>query len=182
MKYLLYIFIFALISCSNDYKINSSFVVYETFLSKLSKSNTSTKIFFLNESKPLFIKNLTPHDFHKNYGKDFPTLPKEAIEDFLDKNKKSISLKWKPILTDISFLSKSDVERKKNVKNYPFKEKDAKFYVEISQVGFSKDKNHAVLSFYQNCGVLCGSGGIVHFIKRDEKYWVLEESTTLLLQ
>ena len=184
MKYLLYIlvFTFALISCSSDYKINNSFVVYETLILKLSNSNTSTKVFCLNESKPLYVKNLNFKDFYSLYGKEFPTLPREAIEDFLKKNKKSIKINWKSILTDVRFISKKDISNKKHIKKYIFNEEGDKLYIEISQVGFSKDKQHALLSFYKNCGVLCGSGGIVHFKKRNNKYWVVEEQTTLLLE
>lgn len=178
MKYLFYILIFTLISCSSDYKIKNSFVVYEAFLSKLSNSNTSTKIIFLNESKPLYIKNLSLSGFYSLYRKEFPTLTEEAIEDFLKKNEKSIKINWKSILTDIRFISKNDIDIKKYLRKYTFKEEGAKFYIEVSQVGFSKDKQQAIFSFYQSCGVLCGSGGIVHFKKINNKYWFLEKQTT----
>ena len=182
MKYLLYILVFTLLSCSDVYNINNSVVVYETLLSKLSNSNTSIKIIFLNESKPLHIEKLSSSDFYNLYGEKFPTLPKDAVEDFLKKNRTNIKINWKSILTDIIFVSENDLVNKENMTKYRFKVKDAKLYIEASQVGFSKDKHHAILSFYKNCGVLCSSGGIVHFVKRNEKYWVVEGQVTMLLQ
>jgi hypothetical protein len=178
MKHLLLTLCLLLSFSSHSYELSEEQVIYETVISKSVNSDASAKVIVLNTTKPLYFKNTSSDELKSQ----FPNLPSDAIEKAFAKNSQSQALNWRSILTEISFISQQVKDNLAQSFYTYMKEQDADLYMEFSPVSFSKDHTHALLAVYQMCGVLCGSGSIVHLHKEKEGYWNVVNGITFLFQ
>ena len=112
-----------------------------------------------------------------------PSLLKETLADFAIKNESSAALTDKfQLKAAVILVSKDDVKAifrpyvplDEAWKVFHAKYPKASSIVNLSRVGFNKEKTQALVYYSYVCGGLCGQGQYLLLTKKDDK-WVIEK-------
>jgi hypothetical protein len=129
------------------------------------------KVLLKDERKSLVVFDNThdetfgvDQDFFK---KEFPDIQFDTLENYIERNRKPPMMTEPPIGFDFQVVNKTDVKQRL--------ERESQYY-EFSRVGFSKDRQQALVYFEDNCKAQCGKGSY-YILKKEGNSWkVAKES------
>ena len=112
----------------------------------------------------------------------------ECVEDWRFKNKGSTKIRFKiSSQDDINFLTSKNLDTlfsektaKENWEIFSKRYQDYDGFIAISQIGYNKTKDQALLLLEHHCGAKCGTGKFVALTK-DNNNWEVKSNLTVWL-
>jgi hypothetical protein len=148
--------------CGEGYRLTLEHQVYEALFNELI--NDANKVVLIgNTTYPILSHRFTKEKFLKNNAEFRDIVP--LLTELIESEESRVSIDWKPVMVNGQFLDlpEGQVEYKEQLR---FKEiYGTGSYYRVSQVFVDRKTNDAIVAISNNCGPICGFGGVAHFKK-----------------